>query len=80
MIDYKDGYINRTGLYYDNISSETDLEYTFPNGDKLVIENPLYLNLSLDGHHRHITKNDWCYTIDLKRGTYVKFDRNVIPV
>jgi hypothetical protein len=79
MINYKDGYINRTGLHYDNISSKTNIEYNLPN-NKLIIEKPLYLNLDVKGVHRHITKDDWCYYIKMKTGFVVKFNKNKIPV
>lgn len=41
---------NGTELKFTDISSEEFREYSFPGGDKVLIEKPLQLNVSKNGH------------------------------
>lgn len=67
------GFINGTLLRFDNISSEENREYTFPNGNKLLIKEPLVLNVSSSGGHRLYDKNGYSYYIQPKEGWSIKW-------
>jgi len=43
---------NESGLVFVDISSEAERTYEFPKGNKVVIDNPLRLNVSKSGGHR----------------------------
>jgi len=45
-------FINGSGLNFKDISAEDYREYQFPNGNKLLIKNPLCLHVSASGGHR----------------------------
>ena len=68
-----EGFINESGLKFDDISSEKEREYTFPSGQKLFIGKPLYLNVSKSGGHRLFTEDGWCYYVQPKEGWSVKW-------
>lgn len=68
-----EGFINKSNLKFTDISSEQEREYIFPNGNKLFIENPLYLNVSPTGGHRLYTKDGWCYYIQPREGWAIKW-------
>lgn len=48
----KEDFINESGLKFKDISAEMFREYKFPNGSKLTIMSPIYLNISKSGGHR----------------------------
>jgi len=49
----KDDFRNETDLEFEDVSSEKYREYTFPNGAKLRIDNPIFLHVKEDsGSHR----------------------------
>lgn len=48
---------NATDLIFTDISSETYREYTFPGGDRVRIENPLWLHVSKSNGHRVFDAN-----------------------
>ena len=66
-----EGFINESGLEFCDISSETGREYGFPNGQKLYIGQPLYLNVSKSGGHRLYTKDGWSYYIHPREGWWI---------
>jgi hypothetical protein len=67
------GFINGTLLIFDDISSEVNREYTFPNGSKLFIEHPLVLNVSKSGGHRLYAADGTSYYVQPKEGWYIKW-------
>jgi len=73
MKDKNEGFINETDLKFDDISSEKEREYIFPNGNKLLIGNPLYLNVSKSGGHRLYTEDGWCYYVQPKEGWAIRW-------
>lgn len=46
----KKQFINESGLAFTDISSEESRTYTFSNGKTYTIKNPLWLNVSANGH------------------------------
>ena len=66
-------FINESGLEFTNISSESVREYNFPNGTKLTIESPMYLNVSKSGGHRVFSSDGWSYYIQPKEGWWVRW-------
>ena len=68
-----EGFINESSLEFKDISSEQEREYTFPNGQKLHIGKPLFLNVSPSGGHRLYTEKGWCYYIQPKEGWSIKW-------
>jgi hypothetical protein len=68
-----EGFINETELEFDDISSETEREYIFPNGQRLWIGNPLYLNVSASGGHRLYTEDGWCWYVQPKESWGIKW-------
>lgn len=58
---------------FSDISSELYREYVFPNGDKLTIKNPLFLNVSSSGGHRLFTSDGTSYYIQPKEGWYISW-------
>ena len=69
----KEGFLNESGLDFSDISSETEREYIFPNGQNLVIKNPLYLNVSPTGGHRIYTADKWSYYVQPKEGWAIRW-------
>jgi hypothetical protein len=68
-----EGFLNESNLVFDDISSEAEREYGFPNGQRLSIGKPLYLNVSKSGGHRLYTEDNWCYYIQPKEGWWIKW-------
>lgn len=68
-----EGFINETNLVFNDISSEKEREYIFPNGTKLHIGKPLYLNVSKSGGHRLYTEDEWCYYVQPREGWAVRW-------
>ena len=68
-----EGFINESGLEFSDISSEKEREYCFPNGQKLYIDKPLYLNVSKTGGHRLYTEDGWCYYIQPKESWWIRW-------
>lgn len=79
-----EGFINESALDFTDISSERERVYTFPNGETLRIENPLYLNVSASGGHRLYAEDSVlsilgcrfrtqgvCYYVQPKEGWYI---------
>jgi hypothetical protein len=69
----KKGFINETGLQFEDISAETSREYVFPNGRKLKVEKPLMLNVSESGGHRLYTAEDWSYYVKPSESWYIRW-------
>jgi hypothetical protein len=69
----KTGFINETTLNFSDISSETEREYTFPNGQKLVIKNPKFLNVSSSGGHRLYAEDNYGYYVKPSEGWFIKW-------
>ena len=69
----KEAFINASELVFKDISSETDREYCFPNGTRLVIIKPLFLNVSASGGHRLFTEEGWCYYVQPKDGWWIRW-------
>jgi len=68
-----EGFINESNLNFNDISSENEREYNFPNGNKLLIMNPLYLNVSKSGGHRLYCEKGYCYYVQPKEGWWIKW-------
>lgn len=68
-----EGFLNESGLEFNDISSESKREYIFPNGGKLFIGSPLYLNVSKSGGHRVYAADGWCYYIQPKEGWSIRW-------
>ena len=68
-----EGFINETELIFNDISSEKEREYIFPNGKTLFIGKPLYLNVSPSGGHRLYTEDRWCYYVQPKEGWAIRW-------
>lgn len=68
-----EGFINETELVFNDISSEVHRLYGFPNGSTLVIDAPLYLNVSSSGGHRLYAEDGYCYYVQPKEGWWVKW-------
>jgi hypothetical protein len=68
-----EGFLNESGLNFNDISSELNREYTFPNGNKLLILKPLYLNVSKSGGHRLYDESGTCYYVQPAEGWYIKW-------
>jgi len=66
-----------SGLVFSDISSETEREYGFPNGERLLIGKPLYLHVSDSGGHRLYTEDNWCYYVQPKDGWWVKWKATI---
>ena len=45
-------FINESNLKFEDISSEAIRTYEWPSGVKVIIDEPLYLNVSKSGGHR----------------------------
>ena len=69
----KGGFINQSQHTFSDISSEKEREYNFPNGNKLLIINPLYLNVSKSGGHRLFCEDGHCYYIQPKEGWWIRW-------
>jgi hypothetical protein len=67
------GFINETDLVFSDISSEVDRQYTFPNGNKLLIKNPLKLHVSKSGGHRIWDVAGKCYYVQPREGWYIEW-------
>ena len=61
-------FINESGLDFKDISAETFREYKFPNGEKLRIINPLFLNVSASGGHRLFDANGFSWYVQPVEG------------
>jgi hypothetical protein len=46
----KEDFINESGLEFTDISSEKFRRYVYPDGQDLVIDQPLFLHVSKSGH------------------------------
>lgn len=46
---------NATDMTFTDISVEASREYTFPGGEKVIVENPTHLHVSASGGHRIAT-------------------------
>jgi len=68
-----EGFLNESGLEFQDISSEMEREYGFPNGQRLLIGKPLFLNVSKSGGHRLYTEDGWCYYVQPKDGWWIKW-------
>ena len=66
-------FINHSDLVFTDISSELYREYTFSNGGKLLISQPLYLNVSASGGHRVYDGNGISYYIHPAQGWYISW-------
>lgn len=72
--ELKEGFLNETDLIFNDISSEIEREYTFPNETKLLVSNPLYLNVHpKSGGHRLYTADKWSYYINIKESWYIRW-------
>ena len=69
----KKGFLNETELEFNDISSETEREYCFPNGMRLFIDKPLYLNVSKSGGHRIYTAEGWSFYVQPNQGWWIKW-------
>lgn len=47
-----------SGITFNDITAEYYREYTFPNNQRVVIDNPIWLNVSKSGGHRVIVANN----------------------
>ena len=63
-----EGFINESNLEFNDISSELERTYTFPNGNKYHIIEPLYLNVSKSGGHRLYSADGLCHYVQPKEG------------
>jgi hypothetical protein len=61
---------NNTDLVFTDISSEIYREYNFPNGTKMRIEDPMYLNVN-NGGHRVKDMQGNCYYINIKDSWWI---------
>lgn len=68
-----EGFLNESGLEFSDISSEKKREYTFPNGKKLLINKPMFLNVSASGGHRLYAEDNTCYYIQPEKSWYIKW-------
>lgn len=68
-----EGFINESSLEFKDISSEIEREYTFPNGNKLMIKGPLYLHVSNSGGHRLYDNDGYCHYIQPEQGWSIKW-------
>jgi hypothetical protein len=69
----KKGFLNETGLQFEDISAETTREYTFPTGRKLVIEKPKMLNVSASGGHRVYADDGYSYYVQPREGWSIRW-------
>ena len=67
------GFLNKSGLEFSDISTETEREYGFPNGQRLYIGKPVYLNVSKSGGHRVYTAEGWSYYVQPKDGWWIRW-------
>jgi hypothetical protein len=72
--DIYKGLLNESSLEFDDISSEIEREYIFPNGNKLLIKHPIYLNVSKSGGHRIYTLDGYSYYVQPKEGWSIKWE------
>ena len=68
-----EGFINESEIEFSDISSEKEREYCFPNGQRLFIDKPLYLNVSKSGGHRLYSGDGWCYYIQPKESWWIRW-------
>lgn len=67
------GFINESGLNFNDISSEQCREY-IKYTDTLKLEgNPLYLNVSASGGHRLYTDAGWCYYVQPREAWAIRW-------
>lgn len=69
-----EAFINESELTFTDISSEKNRRYVFPNGKKLRIKNPMYINVSKSGGHRLYADNKWCYYVQPKEGWHIRWE------
>lgn len=69
--------INNSGLDFTDISTEQFRAYTFAGGNKLVINKPLWLNVSPTGGHRILDAANYSYYIQPAQGWYIQW--SVLP-
>lgn len=67
-----DGFNNETDLEFTDISNEIERHYIFPNGTELLINNPLWLNVSKSGGHRIKAKYN-CYYVKPSESWYIRW-------
>jgi len=68
-----EAFLNESELVFNDISSERKREYTFPNGKKLKIAKPLFLNVSASGGHRLYAEDGYSYYVQPVQGWYIKW-------
>ena len=68
-----EAFLNESNLEFNDISSETEREYGFPNGRRLLVGKPLYLNVSKSGGHRLYTEDGWSYYVQPKEGWWIRW-------
>jgi len=66
-------FINESGLEFKDISAEAFREYKFPNGQSLVITNPLLINVSASGGHRLFDAQGYSWYVQPKEGWSIKW-------
>ena len=66
-------FINESGLKFKDITAEKFREYTFPNGKKLKIKNPLQLHVSESGGHRLFDLDGVSWYVQPKEGWYIRW-------
>jgi hypothetical protein len=69
----KKDFINESGLKFKDISAETFREYEFPNGRKLRIDKPLFLNVSASGGHRLFDADGTSWYVQPVEGWSIKW-------
>ena len=66
-------FINGSDLEFKDISTEKYREYVFPNSNKLLIKNPLFLHVSTSGGHRLFDAQSTAWYVQPKEGWSLKW-------
>jgi hypothetical protein len=66
-------FINMSDHVFTDISSEQVRKYTFPNGNTLTIDRPLYLSVSPSGGHRVFDANGKSYYVNIAQSWYIEW-------
>ena len=66
-------FINESNNKFIDISSESEREYIFPNGQRLHIKYPLLLSVSSSGGHRLFSADGWCWYVQPKEGWGIRW-------